>query len=315
MPLPDGSRVLAIDLGGTKTAVGLVAGDGSILAKDTAATPLGDSAAAYETMLRLSRKLLAEGGPVSAIGLALPGVVDRGRGSLIHSPSSGWRDLPFGSMLSEALSLPVSTDNDVNACAWAEYLFGAGRALDCFFWITVSTGIGGAVFVGDRVLQGASGMAGEIGHFVAIPGGQLCGCGHRGCLEAEAAGPAWRRCALGLLEEGGGGVLSRVPRDSIDAKTIAEAARGGDRLCLEVVKRMGETLGKGLAAIVNILDPASIIMGGGVAEAFDLLQPHMTGSAARLCLSGGDRPLRVQASALGYDAALIGAAALALRPY
>jgi glucokinase len=218
-------------------------------------------------------------------------------------------------MLEDAFSLPVTAANDVNACAWAEALFGAGVGLGSFFWMTVSTGIGGAVVSSGRVLEGASGMAGEIGHLVVNPGGAPCGCGNHGCLEAEAAGPAWRRCALRLLGERPAGKLATIPADSIDARTIARFARSGDGLCLQVVDEMGTMLARGLAAVVNILDPDAIVMGGGVAAALDLLLPSIVGTAPGLMLSGGERAFRVQQSSLGYDAALIGAAALALKPY
>lgn len=181
--------------------------------------------------------------------------------------------------------------------------------------MTVSTGIGGAVVSSGRVLEGASGMAGEIGHLVVNPGGAPCGCGNHGCLEAEAAGPAWRRCALRLLGESPAGKLATVPADSIDARTIARFARSGDGLCLQVVDEMGTMLARGLAAVVNILDPDTIVMGGGVAAALDLLLPSIVGTAPGLMLSGGERAFRVRQSSLGYDAALIGAAALALKPY
>jgi glucokinase len=315
MSIPAATRVLAIDLGGTKTAAAVVAEDGRVICKESTPTPLGDPEAAFSTMLALGKRVLEKSGPAGALGLALPGIVDRRSGSLLRSPSSGWRDLPLGSMLADAFSLPVSADNDVNACAWGESIFGAGRGLGSFFWMTVSTGIGGAIVVGGRVIQGASNMAGEIGHLVVNPGGRGCGCGNRGCLEAEAAGPAWKRCALGLLEKQPESALSGLPPETIDAKRIADLARSGDLLCLEVVERMGAMLARGLAAITNILDPESIIIGGGVAGALDLLLPAIDRSATSFTFSGRDRPLRIQSSALGYDAALVGAAALALRPY
>lgn len=308
-------QVLALDLGGTKTAAGVVDAEGRLLCKESAATPLGDPEAALATMVALGTRVLEKAGPAEALGLALPGIVDRSSGMLRHSASSGWRNVPFSSMLEDAFSLHVTAANDVNACAWAEALFGAGVGLGSFFWMTVSTGIGGAIVSSGRVLEGASGMAGEIGHLVVNPGGAPCGCGNHGCLEAEAAGPAWRRCALRLLGESPAGKLATVPADSIDARTIARFARSGDGLCLQVVDEMGTMLARGLAAVMNILDPDTFVMGGGVAAALDLLLPSIAGTAPGLMLSGGERAFRVRQSSLGYDAALIGAAALALKPY
>lgn len=311
-------RVLAIDLGGTKTAAGVVDAQGHILSKASAPTPLGDPGAAVSLIADLSRKVLAAAGPVQALGLALPGVVDRGSGALLRSPSSGWTNVPFAALVSEALDLPVVCENDVNACAWAEARFGAAGNLDTFFWITVSTGIGGAALSGNRFIGGP--LAGEIGHLVVNPGGAECGCGNRGCLEAEAAGPAWRRRALELLDGDGkaGGdnsCLLALPRDVVDARALADGGRAGDRLCLRVIEDVGRMLARGLAAVFNLLDPEAIFVGGGVAAALDLLEPGIRRELLSLVLAARERPLRILPSVLGYDAALIGAASLAFFPY
>lgn len=318
-------RALAIDMGGTKTAVGVVDETGRILARRALPTPLDSPDAAVKAMTALSREVLAEAGPVESAGLVLPGVVDRARGVLVRSASSGWREVRFAAMVSETLGLPVSSENDVNACALAEARFGGGRGLDTFFWMTVSTGIGGAVYSGGRIAGGP--MSGEIGHLVVNTGGAPCGCGNRGCLEAEAAGPAWRRRALELLDPAGlptdlaglgaaapGGYLARLARDRVDARTVAEGARAGDPACLLVVEDCARPLAAGLAAVFNLLDPDAVFLGGGVAEAFDLLAPILRRELPPLVLAGRDRPLPVLKSSLGYDAALVGAAVPALFP-
>lgn len=296
-------RVLAIDMGGTKTAAGVVEEAGRVLAKRTAPTPRESPRAAVEAMAALSREVLSEAGPVESAGLALPGVVDRPRGVLVRSASSGWRDVPFGGLVSRALGLPVYSENDVNACALAESRLGGAAGMDSFFWMTISTGIGGAVYSGGRVAGGA--MSGEIGHLVVNPGGAPCGCGNRGCLEAEAAGPAWSRRARELTDGGA----------ALDARAVAEGARAGDPVCLRVVGDCARYLASGLAAVYNLLDPDAVFLGGGVAEAFDLLEPILRRELPPLVLAGRDRPLRVLKSSLGYDAALVGAAVTALFPY
>lgn len=306
-------RVLAIDLGGTKIAAGVVGPDGKVLAKETAPTPLGDPRSALDVMERLSRRVLAASGPVRAVGVALPGIVDRGTGVLVSSPSSGWRNVPFAAMIRDALGLSVCAENDVNACALAEARFGSGRGLGSFFWMTVSTGIGGAVIVDGRIAGGP--MSGEIGHLVVNRRGAPCGCGNRGCLEAEASGPAWRRRALALLDRADSanrGALGMLPRGTIDAKTIAEGARVGDRICLKVAEDVGLMLSRGLSAVYNILDPDAVFLGGGIAAAFDLLEPVIQRELSNLTLGGRERAFPLRRSSLGYDAALIGAASLAL---
>ena len=152
--------ILAVDLGGTKTAVGIVAPDGRVLDKETAPTPRGQPLDAVRLIAMLADRVQARTGRATSLGLALPGVVDREAGILLRSPSSGWENVPFVAMVEDALGLPASADNDVNACAWGEARFGAGRGLGSFFWMQVSTGIGGAVVAGGRLLRGANLMAG-----------------------------------------------------------------------------------------------------------------------------------------------------------
>lgn len=309
-------KVLSIDLGGTKIAVGVVDSSGKVISRKTASTPQGDAEQVVSRIAELSAEFLPSEYTEAKIGLALPGIVDPETGVLIRSPSSGWIHVPFAAMIQEKLGMPVIAENDVRACAWAEYHFGAGIHLRSFFWITISTGIGGAFLSEGRFAGGR--MAGEIGHLVVQPEGFLCGCGNKGCLEAEAAGPAWRRKALRLLEQEkvqSRSLLSTIPRDEIDASRIAEGARNGDPLCKVVVKDVSEMLARGLGAIFNILDPDSVFLGGGVAKSFDLIEPLIHPAMQKLVLASKERTLRILPSALGYDAALIGAASLVLFPY
>lgn len=309
------NKVLAIDLGGTKTAVGVIEANGNVLAKKISPTPLGDIAAAKSCILSLVSEVLNEAGQADAVGLALPGIVDRKNGVLVHSPSSGWRNVPFAEFMYDALRLPIFTDNDVNASAWGEYHFGAAAECDSLFWMTMSTGIGGAFLVNGKIVEGANSMAGEIGHLIVNPGGALCSCGHRGCLEAEAAGPAWRRVALQFLENSQDSSLKQINPEMLDAAAVAQAARSGDRLSLRVVEQIANMVSYGIAAIQNILDPQAIVIGGGIAKSLDLLLPVINRRLPSFVLSSGDRKTEIRNSALGYDAGLIGAASLAFFPY
>ncbi len=308
-------QVLAVDIGGTKTAVGIVSARGIVLAKDTAPTPRGDPEAVRDCVAALAARVLGRAGPVESAGLALPGVVDHSRKLLLCSPSSGWRDVPFVRMIEAALDVPVTADNDVKACAWAEAHFGLALGYENFFWMTISTGIGGAAVEGGKVVVGKRGMAGEIGHLVVNPGGEQCACGNRGCLEAEAAGPAWRRKALRLIEDDPASALARLGTDAVDAEVVARLARSGDESCLAVVRNVGVMLARGIAAVENILDPQAIVVGGGVAGSLDILLPVISESLPSLILAGSERAADIRPSMLGYDAALVGAAALALYPY
>ncbi|GAB1483017.1 ROK family glucokinase [Treponema sp.] len=315
-------RVLAVDMGGTKTAVGLVSSDGKVLAKETFPTPLGEAGRLIEAIAEHAQNFIAsnneaapEEAQIHSIGMSLPGVVDVQTGTLLVSPSSAWSNVPFSFLLEEALSLPVSSDNDVNACALAEARFGSGRGLESFFWFQVSTGIGGAIYTKGQVLSGKHSMAGEIGHLMVKRGGALCGCGHRGCLEAEAAGPAWRRKALIKLDSKspeGLGCLAGLDPAKFDAKDLAVGARAGDNFCKELVAEIAENLAIGIAAVINILDPEALIIGGGVTASWDLLESPIKQALPQFVFASDRRSSDIRISALGYDAALIGAAALAL---
>lgn len=329
--------VLAVDLGGTKTAVGLVRADGLILAKESAPTPRGDPGAAVRLAAELADKARAKPAAGNAptpraLGLALPGVMDASGRILVRSPSSGWSDVRFVDMFERAFGLPARAANDVRASAAAEARFGAGAALRSFIWITVSTGVGGAIWLDGKALGGASGMAGEIGHLVVRPGGARCACGNLGCLEAEASGSAWPRLlamaraesARSAQDDGGrdglgsarprGAAAEPGPGEPLDAKSIAEGARRGEPDCLRAVYWASEALARGIGAAASLLDPEAVFLGGGVAEASDLLIPRIEALLPRLALSWERRPTKLMKTALGYDAALLGAASLALGP-
>jgi glucokinase len=299
------NRILAVDIGGTKTAIGIIDETGTILARDVSPTPRGEPGAVVTMVRRMAASLGADKGTVAALGLSLPGILDPSGEVLQRSETSSWYDVPFVRMFSDAFGLPVTADNDVNACAIAEATYGGGADLDSFFWMTISTGIGGAMYEGGRVLRGAHGMAGEIGHLVVRPGGEPCACGNKGCLEAESAGPAWKRKAIRL---GGGGLRG----EALDARAVAEGARAGDASCLRVVDDVADALATGIAAVMNVFDPQVVFLGGGVAEARDLLIPRIVASLPPLVFVYGQRNTKILGSALGYDAALIGAAAIAL---
>jgi len=310
-----GDWILAIDIGGTKTAVGIVDNEGRVIEKSFARTPLENPTDLVILVSRLAGDIQKRTGKVTRAGIALPGVVDSSRRILVRSPSSGWNNVPFVPMLEEALDMPAEADNDVNACAWAESHFGACKGLKNFFWMTISTGIGGALFVEGKLVHGLNEMAGEIGHLIVAPDGALCGCGHRGCLEAEAAGPSWTRRALRFLDAGTKGYLTSLPREVIDARAVAQGARSGDEACREIIREVGNMLACGLSAIESVLDPEAIIIGGGVASSLDLLLPFIRERLPSLVLRPEARKTFIGQSELGYDAALVGAATLALYPY
>lgn len=314
------SLSIGVDLGGTKILAGLVDEHGTVLATERRATPRSDAVEVLRAVGEVVRALTAgTTEPVTAVGLGVPGPVDADRSIVFFAPNLGWANVPVRSMLSAELGIPVSVENDGNAAAWGEYHFGAASDIDDDVTVvTVGTGIGGGIIIDGRLLRGSHGAAGEIGHLNVVQGGRPCGCGRHGCWEQYASGNALVREARALAAERRpeAGILLSLgdgTPEGVQGTHITEAARAGDPVAIEAFRVVGTWLGRGLADLSAVLDPAAFIIGGGVSEAGDLLL-----SSARQTLiekiAGGqqNRPsAMVRAATLGNSAGLIGAAAVA----
>ena len=195
---------------------------------------------------------------------------------MVDSPNlPGWEDYPVRQELNRLIGLPMIVENDANAAAWGEFVYGAGKGKNNIFLVTVGTGIGGALIIEGRLVRGARGFAGEIGHIPLLPReGPFCGCGSRGCLEALASGTAIAREGRALVQTGKMTVLRDMVKGSaLQASDVFEAARREDRCALEIIDRAAWYLGQGLAIAVNIFNPDTIIVGGGIARRRDFFAP------------------------------------------
>lgn len=303
----------AIDMGGTKTALALVRGDGSVVRRTRFDTPPRPSPAAFLDRVAAEwARLAAEDGgvPVAAVGVAAPGPSDAAAGVLHQVFDWPWRDVPVAAALGARLGLPVSIENDVNCCALAEREFGAAVQVADFAWVQVSTGVGGALFLGGRLYRGASGLAGEIGHLELDVDGPRCACGRRGCLQALISGPAIaRRYAEATGDE------RTATGDASPAVSTAEVfarASGEDQVARGVIAGVATDLGRGLALLVNLLNPALVVVGGGVLTSLAAHLPAVQRAMRDRVIGSANAAVPVVPSAVGYDAALLGAAALAL---
>jgi len=291
--------ILGIDLGGTKILAAVVEGGRTVdkVRLDTPTSGFDDVVAA---MASAARSLATRGHVISAVGVGSPGPLDYRRGRVIFAPNiAGMIDAPIVAALQDALELPVSLENDANAAGYAEHLYGAARELDSSVYVTLSTGIGGGLFLGDRLIRGAHGLAGEIGHMTVLPGGPLGGDGHSGSLEAIAAGRSMARDASY--------VFSR-PTSTLE---LFERARAGDRKALGIVDNAAKFTGIGIANLVKIFDPEAFVLGGGLCRAGDFYLDRVRAAAAEY-LVGYTSP-RMLLAELGHDAGVIGAAAVAER--
>ncbi len=307
---------VGVDIGGTKISAGVVDGEGTLLASERSETPATEPGAIVATASSLVRRL-AHSFEIEGVGVAAAGMVDAQRSIVRFAPNIAWRDAPLRAMLEEQLELPVVIENDANAAAWGEFLYGPARDVADMVLITIGTGVGGGIVFGGQLMRGAFGIGGELGHLRVKPGGYLCGCGNRGCWEQYASGNALVRDARELLRTAPGlasGLRERTGGDPdlLRGPDITEAAKAGDAASIELLSDLGRWIGEGAASIASILDPSMFVLGGGVAAAGDLLMEPAV-SAFRRNLSGrGYRPEATWALAdLGNDAGVIGAAALA----
>jgi len=310
--------VLALDIGGTKLAAGIVSPAGELLAERAEDTdPAWSPAEVIEQLFELSEAALAEAAlhwrDLPAVGLSFGGPVDfPARRTITCHHLHGWEGIPLPELVEERFGLPVVMDNDANAAALGEAVFGAARGFDHVLYLTVSTGIGAGLLLNGHLHRGANSLAGELGHTLVVPDGPACTCGRNGCLEAVASGPAIAREAKAALDRGEASVLQSIPRHQLTAKHVAENAHS-DPLSARIMARAGEYLGVAIAAAVNLVNPDIVVIGGGVSQAGETLLQPLRDSVARGAVPESVRDLRIVAGALGPQGALLGAAALALR--
>lgn len=310
---------IGLDIGGTKIAGGLVDDAGRIRGSGRRDTPAQDPNAIAGEAADLIRELAVQGDgqEVTAVGVACAGFVNATGSQVLFAPNLAWRDEPLKLRLESMVEQSVLIENDANAAAWGEFRFGGAREADDMVLLTVGTGIGGGVVIGSRLLRGAYGIAGELGHMRVVPDGHRCGCGNRGCWEVYASGTALVREARELIASGTPHAAALAERcggvpAALRGRDVTQAAEAGDPAALELLTDLGTWVGEGAASVAAILDPELIVVGGGVAESGDLLLDPVRAAFARNLIGRGHRPMpKIVAAELGNDAGLIGAAALA----
>ncbi len=297
------SLSLGIDIGGTKIAAGLVTQEGRVVQTDRRPTPLTGGAAILDAALSLAQTLMeAAWEPVTAIGIGTGGQVDAERGVIVSATGllPGWAGTPVKDAFERAFGLPCSVDNDVNALAAGEARFGAGRGLETVVYLALGTGVGGALLLGGRIHHGATWSGGEFGHLLLTTDPSA----PRKTLEDWASGPGLVQTYRELTGDGG-----EVTGEAVGE----EAARDPEGPAARAVTRTGECLGFGLASLANALDPDLIVIGGGLLAVGDALLDPARRVLRQYALPGPAR-CPVVPAALGAEAAVIGAASLAMAP-
>ncbi len=310
--------VLALDVGGTKMSLAAVDRQGGILRRNLIASPARDPEKMLPSLLNLVsggiESCRAAGLEVEAVGIAAAGFILQKDGLLLESPNIAWSMVPLRGLVAEGAGVPVFLDNDATAAAAGEHFSGAARGVDDFVYLTLGTGIGGGAFTGGRINRGYRGTAGEFGHMTLDPAGPMCGCGRRGCLEALASGTALRREAVRLASRDPGSILHRqcgIDPVELTGEMVSDAAERGDRAALGAFDNVGYYLGLGIINLVHIFDPEMVVLGGGMVESGHLLMDNVRGVVAERGISCLVRDVTIVISALGGDAGVIGAAAMA----
>jgi glucokinase len=258
-------------------------------------------------------KALGAGGEVRAVGIGLPGIVDHAAARLRGVPNLpallALRDLDLGAEVGGRTGAATFVENDANAAALAEAWIGAGRGATSLVFLTLGTGVGGAVILRDRLWTGSSGYAGEAGHVQLDPDGDPCGCGRRGCLETVVGIAGWSRRAAEKMKTR----ESSLAGQRIEPATIVAAAREGDLVAIEVVDETAKALGQALGALVNILNPERAVIGGGVAAAGAFLLDRVVRETKKCCWPQAFEDCSFRLAELGGDSGVVGAARVAMR--
>ncbi len=321
--------VIGVDLGGTNVRAAVVTKEGEIVgqARHPSAAKEGAARVVEQTVLTINEAIAVAkvtSADIGAVGMAVPGHIETKTGTIIWSPNFGatvdgifrmTTDTPYTAPCAEALGIACFAGNDANIAALGEYRYGAGKFVNDMVMFTLGTGIGSGVISDDRLITGSTGGAVELGHHVIVAGGDPCGCGDFGHLEAYCGqGPIIRRGQRAMATGKDTLLHQKVAgyRPGLTPKLIDDAAKEDDQLAIQVFEETGYYLGIGIANAVNIFNPALVVIGGGIRNATGLLpaaerswRAHAIASIARTC--------KLVEAALGEDAGVMGAAELAWR--
>lgn len=254
--------------------------------------------------------------PLFGIGIGVPGLVDVSTGTLLFAPNLNWYDLPLRDMVRAAIDVPVYIANEANLAALGESYFGAGQDIDSLLYVSSGVGLGGGLVLNGRLIEGASGFAGEVGHMTVEKDGRECNCGNRGCWETVAGQHALFRRVADALQQGQPSWMSDVIGDDmtrISISLILEAARKKDSVACHALAETGEWLGIGIASLINIINPQRVVFGGPLWAMHQYLLPSIRETVAQRAWRWVQESVEIVPAAYGEDAAVMGAAAIVYR--
>lgn len=314
-------KVIGIDLGGTTAKIGILSQSGDILSKWELSTDISEEGTKIVPNIIQSIKAYLDSEKLSSedflgIGMGTPGTVNRKNGTVIGAFNLNWKTLqPIREQFESSTGIPFFLDNDANVAALGEQWKGAGNNEKNVSFITLGTGVGGGLVTDGTLIHGAVDAAGEVGHITVEPGGYECTCGKKGCLEQYASATGIVRLARDLAKEYSEEsdlktlVLSNDP---IDSKAIFDAAKAGDTYANFVVDRFAYYLGLALGNIANILNPSTIVLGGGVSKAGEFLVEKVSKVVEEFTFPTIRSVTKIKIAELENDAGMIGAASLVI---
>lgn len=319
---PQAGNIVGVELGVDFISVAVTDMLGNILwRKREDANPADDQEKMIRQTLQIVKDALAtgkrKGHKFLGMGLSTPGTVDIDKGLLIFAPNLHWHNVPFEKIFSEQTKLRVFIENDANAAAIAEHLFGTARQCQDFLFVFAGVGIGGGLFLNGKLYRGRNGYAGEIGHspIMAEPSQTVCHCGNRGCWETYANQYSIIQRVQARLEVKRSSIIPKLMMEQSAPLSIAlikQAADAGDREAIESFQEAGRAMGQGFAGLINIFNPEKIILGGPLSIAGEYLLPAIKETVALHSLPEIDQQAEILISPFGPDASLIGAIAIVI---
>lgn len=309
---------IGVDVGGTNIKIALVDFEGKIVYSNTTPTraEMGYEAGVNnikQAIKDLMNETKENEKTIEAIGFGLPGQIDYKNGVVKNLPNiPGWVEIPLAKIIEEEFSIPTRLDNDVRCAALGELNFGAGVGASNLICITVGTGIGSGIILNGKLVRGASNAAGEIGHIkLSMNDGPLCGCGDFGCFEAYASGPSIVTLAKEYISGGKSAKYKEMAADGIITPyLVAQAALQGDAVSIQIFKQIGKIIGIGLTSVVNLLNPERIIIGGGVADAGEILLEPIRQTIEQRAMPIQKEAVSILPAKLANAAGVIGASLL-----
>lgn len=304
--------VAGVDVGGTNIEVGLIGDDHDVLDRAKRRTPRDGPDAVVTAIAEMVGSL---DGPVEAVGVGIPGVVDDGEVVVVPNLTNWTADVDLVALLGAALDIPIAVGNDVNAGLLGEWVAGAAQGYDDVLGVWMGTGIGGALVLGGRLFTGSAGAAGELGHMIVRANGALCGCGRRGCVEAYAGRRSMATSIQAMVDAGRSTTLFELQEElgasRPTSKVWTAALAGGDPLATEIFDEGVEALGMGIASAINLIDVELVVIGGGLAERMGIALTERVAAASAPYMMRPHPDLAWVPAELGDDAGVVGAAAIA----